>query len=84
MTSPDASDQPIVPRHCVGSGEPGNDPTAICVTCQFYFPLKEVDPGHGECRRHSPVAASIDWPQVWEGDWCGDWVLTKKNPLASQ
>jgi hypothetical protein len=50
---------------------PGKDDLA-CANCRFYFP------GDEECHRHAPAPTAgttlhaVHWPEVREGDWCGE------------
>ncbi len=54
-----------------------------CGTCKFWDKSCD-DPAWGPCRRHAPLASSMDplsqsahpdacWPRTKADDWCGEW-----------
>lgn len=55
-------------------------PDFCCRVCVFFV----AAPGNvGQCRRHSPVhgpsPSASSWPVVWDGWWCGDLTISKKE-----
>lgn len=56
-------------------------PTPSCTTCTFGAPaVGDDETPFLNCRRYPPQVGAVDgepaivWPQVTEGDWCGEWT----------
>jgi hypothetical protein len=55
-----------------------------CATCRHAEPAQLGDELALECRRYPPVVLHSDgepfmaFPQVVEGDWCGEWTAVHK------